>query len=101
MNFLASDSVDVSEYGLGQESSAVHPLPNVPKDLVKVSPMFQDVSVDMGNSDRVGLCGFSFRWCKPIIDLVMVTARWLDGTNRIYFSHTILTIQPQYALNRE
>ena len=46
--------------------------------------MFQDVSVDMGNSDRVGLCGFAFRYCKPIMNLAMVTVRWLDGTHRIY-----------------
>jgi hypothetical protein len=45
MHFLASDSAVVSICGLGQDSSVVHSLPNVPKDLVKVFPMFQDVSV--------------------------------------------------------
>jgi hypothetical protein len=31
MHSLASNSVDVSKYGLGQESSVVPPLPKVPK----------------------------------------------------------------------
>ena len=31
MHFLASDSVDVSKYGLEQESSVVLPLPKIPK----------------------------------------------------------------------